>query len=440
MIRRLGEKKIPPQAVRIGDADFARPFETGLEYAAPARGTWNIVHVGMLIPEAHEIFVCAQGCLRGVVLTAAEMGASDRFSTVAVRENNVLDGDLEALLVEGVTDILEKLPHLPPAVLVYTSCVHHFMGTDLRLAYAELGRRFPDVRFTDCYMNPIMRKSGLTPDQIMRRQLYSLLDVTEHDPKTVLFAGNDFKTEPGDFTGLLEANGFRLTEIQDAASFGDYLSLARASWVLTNHPAASAAADLLEQKHGMKKLVFPMSFSPDEIEAHYQKLCAALGIPAPDWTRKRGDCDAALREAKAVIGDTPVLIDYTAFTRPLSLARLLLGYGFNVACVYADGFTAEEKADFDALKREHPDLILSPTVHPVMRVMPRQREEKTLAVGQKAAYFASTPHFVNIVENGGLCGFDAVIRTARLMTEAFREEKDTRGLIGIKGWGCGSCL
>ena len=31
------------------------------------------------MPESHQIFVCAQACLRGVVLTAAEMNAMDRF-------------------------------------------------------------------------------------------------------------------------------------------------------------------------------------------------------------------------------------------------------------------------------------------------------------------------------------------------------------------------
>ena len=85
----------------------------------------------MLIPEAHEIFVCAASCLRGVVLTAAEMGAQERFSTVEIKENNLFDGDMENLVIEGVSDIIEKLPKRPPAVLVYTSCVHHFAGCDL---------------------------------------------------------------------------------------------------------------------------------------------------------------------------------------------------------------------------------------------------------------------------------------------------------------------
>ena len=113
-------------------------------------------------------------CLRGVVLTAAEMGAQRRFSTITIKENNVLDGDMERLLIDGVTDILTRLPSLPPAVLVYTSCIHHFLGCNLALCYRELRNRFPTVDFTDCYMNPILRKSGLTPDQLMRKQLYSL--------------------------------------------------------------------------------------------------------------------------------------------------------------------------------------------------------------------------------------------------------------------------
>ncbi len=33
------------------------PFDTGLEYGCPARGTWNIVHTGFLVPECHEVFV-----------------------------------------------------------------------------------------------------------------------------------------------------------------------------------------------------------------------------------------------------------------------------------------------------------------------------------------------------------------------------------------------
>ena len=438
-LKRLGER--PVREIRIGDADATALFDTGLEYSAPARGTWNIVHTGMLIPEAHEIFVCAQGCLRGVVLTAAEMGAEDRFSTVAVRENNVTDGDLEELLIDGVTDILEKLPKRPPAVLVYTSCIHHFMGADLDHMYHTLRERFPDVAFTDCYMNPIMRKSGLTPDQLMRRQLYSLLEKRPAHPKKILVAGNDFGCDPGgDLDALLWAGGFELCELQRTRTFEEYLSLAEASLCITNQPAAIPGGELLRDRFGMKHLHLPLSFDYGEIRQNYESLCAATGIPVPDLGGKEEACEAALSRARKVIGDAPVEIDYTAFSRPLSLARLLLDHGFSVRRVYLDGVSGEDRGDFDLLQREYPDLLLSPTVHPVMRVEERRREEKTLAVGQKAAYFAGTPYFVNIVENGGFTGFDAVCGVASLMEEAWMQEKDTRSLIGIKGMGCGACL
>ena len=182
MLKRVGETP-PLPSVPIAEAGFPAPFASGLEYSVPARGGWTIVHVGMLIPEAHEIFVCASACLRGVVLSAAEMDLMDRFSTVSIEEHNVLEGDMEALIVEGVADILQRLPKLPPAVLVYSSCIHHFVGCDLALCYDMLRKRFPGVDFTDCYMTPTMRKSGLTPDQIMRRQLYSLLRPLPKDPR-----------------------------------------------------------------------------------------------------------------------------------------------------------------------------------------------------------------------------------------------------------------
>ena len=73
------------------------------------------------------------------------------------------------------------------------------MGCDLALCYRELRKRFPDVDFTDCYMNPIMRKSGLTPDQLMRRQLYSLLKPRAQDdgveyPRKLLFNRRNVRT------------------------------------------------------------------------------------------------------------------------------------------------------------------------------------------------------------------------------------------------------
>jgi hypothetical protein len=125
--------------------------------------------------------------------------------------------------------------------------------------------------------------------------------------------------------------------------------------------------------------------------------------------------------------------------RPLGLARLLLEHGFNVIKVYADTLNTEEKSDFEWLRENRPELKLCATVHAKMRLLPRNNTGKILAIGQKAAYFTGTDYFVNIVEGGGMYGYDGICRMAGLMAEAFLTPKDTRKLIQIKGLGCGCC-
>ena len=439
MLKRVGEpieRKL--EGIAIVNANFPSPYPSGLEYATPARGTWNIVHTGMLIPEAHEIFVCAASCLRGVVLTAAEMHAEDRFSTVEIKEHNLLDGDMEELLIEGVSDIIEKLPKRPPAVLVYTSCVHHFAGCDLEMMYRELESRYPDIDFTDCYMNPIMRKSGLTPDQLMRSRLYMLLKEREKKELSVAIIGNDLPTRAeSELLAILKNAGLKIHEITSCKTYKEYQEMAESSYYISYNAAAVAGGEMLSERLGGTHLYVPLSFDYDQIDAGFKKLGNLLGIEIPDFTEKKRACDTLKKEVLELIGKTPITIDYSYCPRPLGLARMLLDAGFVVEKVYLDTITGEEKADFEYLQKHFPNLLLYPTVHSGMRFMAKKEMGNGLAIGQKAAYFENTNHFVNVVEGGGMLGYDAVFHTLELMKEAYLEEKDMRSLIQIKGMGCG---
>ena len=441
MLKAINGEKVPECAyIPIADAAFPSPFRSGLEYSAPARGTWNIVHTGMLLPEAHQIFVCASGCLRGVVLTAAEMGAAHRFSTVTIREHNVLDGNMEELIIDGVTDILQKLPERPPAALIYTSCIHHFMGCDLPRVYRILRERFPDVDFADCYMTPTMRKSGLTPDQLMRRQLYSLLRPRPLNMKSVNIIGNDFPTDKtSELCRLVSESGYILRDINYCSTYSEYQEMAESAVNIITNPAAVAAGETLSERLGSKYVYVPLSYDCDEIETSLNTLADSLNIPHRDWSLEKAYAEAALMKASKLIGNTPIELDYTLSWRPLSLARMLISHGFNLTSIYADSFTDEEQVDFEWLKANRPELTIYATVHAGMRMASRKRDGKILALGQKAAYFSGTNHFVNVVETGGMSGFDGIVRLSGLMEEAFSEEKDVRKLIQIKGMGCSCC-
>ena len=434
-----GEGTVP--SVRISEAAFPAPFASGLEYSVPARGGWTIVHVGMLLPEAHEIFVCAAGCLRGVVLSAAEMGLSDRFSTVAIEEHNVTDGDMEELIITGVTDILNRLPKRPRAVLVYSSCLHHFLGCDLALCYDTLRERFPEVDFADCYMIPTMRKSGLTPDQIMRRQLYSLLRPADRLPRHCAVVGNCFSMDQSsDLVSLIRSAGWTLHQITECRTYEEYQQMAQCELCISTQPVARAGAEALAERLGMRHLYLPAGFDANGIKANLARLAEALGCDRRDSARAEEKAERALQKVREVIGAAPIYIDHTVSPRPLGLARLLVGHGFCVSGIFADAFSPEEREDFLWLREQMPDLELLPTVHPAMRRYPLKSGEKVLALGQKAAYFRNTPYFVDLVEGGGLYGFDGICRLCDRMTEAFSEPKDTQKRISQKGSGWKSCI
>lgn len=52
----------------------------------------------------------------------------------------------------------------------------------------------------------------------------------------------------------------------------------------------------------------------------------------------------------------------------------------------------------------------------------------------------NTAHFENIGEGAGMFGFEAAIRTIKLMREAFLEENDTLRPIHHKALECESCI
>ena len=121
---------------------------------------------------------------------------------------------------------------------------------------------------------------------------------------------------------------------------------------------------------------------------------------------------------------------------------LLAEHGFRVTRVYTDAMIEEERPAFERLRALAPELLLTATVHTKMRFAGKGVHESgdVLAIGQKAAYFSGTKHFVNIVSGGGMYGFDGVARLAGLVEDAMTHEKDTERVIQLKGLGCRSCL
>ena len=459
MLKRVGQTEmeknhVTPEGavIRIKDASYPAPFHPGLEFNSPVHGNWNIVHTGMLMPETIQIYVCADNCMRGVVLTAAEMNAADRFSYVIIEEDDLLNGNLEDITIEGVTDVLKKLERTPKAVLLFTVCLHHFLGCDLKMVYEELDRRFPEIAFVRCYMDPIMQKTGLTPDQKLRKAMYDPLKEQKADPHIVTLLGHNFPLdETSDIKRFLKKCGCELREITTCDTWDKYEKLGEANIFLSIYPTAKYGAQALAKRLRREHIYMPASFNYEEIKQQMEQLVEkviseCVKTEKDIWNREAwyekeiAACEASVAQAHGTIGDTPIVIDYLMHPRPLGLAKYLLEHGFCVEAVYLDGVSPEEEQEFYWLSKRAPELELRATIQPKMRVLPRKHEEKMLALGQKAAWFTQSPYFVNVVEGAGWYGFDGIRKMAELMIRAYEEEKEVEDLVVRKGWGCESCI
>ena len=437
-------------SVPIARALFPAPFAPGLEFNPPARGPWNIVNTGMLLPEARLVYICARGCLRGVVMTAAEMGALERMSWVGVSEGDLCLGRLEDSLAEGVAGILRSLETLPRAVLLYPSCIHLFAGFDYASAVERLAREFPGVCFVDSIMAPTMRRTR-SEEELTRLALYRPLARQEAlDARSVGIVGNDRPTDPeSELVQTIKLAGCRIRDITLCRTWEDYQAMAASAVGISTQPAADAALRDMAGRLGLRPLCLHAGFSGTLIRAQLADLAMALGAGAPDAAPFEEEAECALAKARAALGGAPVAVDYTAVPLPLSLARMLCERGFRMGAVYADAFFPEEEEDFRWLQAHAPDLAVCSCLSPGLRFRRERLRQRgawceagarPLAVGQKAAYLAETDRFVNIVAGGGFWGFSGMARLAELMEEAWRCPKDAQTLIQRKGLGLRSCL
>lgn len=431
------------------------PFQPGLAYTSPSRGHWTVAHTPILIPDSYMVYLCASACMRGVALSVLEYEGMDRFSMIMLDDKDIYEGKLEQVMIDGICEIIDRLPKHPPIMMIFTSCIHHFIACDSRYIYKTLRERYPDIAFVPCYMIPTIRKGHITPEELMHVTLYDALELPEVQEKTSvnLIGSNLPASHDNDYYRLLTEAGFTVRDLPQMTTYQEYKDMAKSCANIYSFPVAHRSAKKLARRLNQKDIYLPLTYHfPDIRDALIRLATEEL----PELTEKltntellnridqmEAEAVAALARAKEVIGDTPIAIDHEVLPRYCSLARMLIEYGFNVKEIYADVLLPEEENDLQWLKDNAPEITFCATINYACRMADRsqadeakKRGEKILAIGQKAAYFTGSNHFVNWIENDGNWGFHAVCELAERMIEAYETESDVPALIQVKAWGC----
>ena len=359
------------------------------------------------------------------------------FSTISVDEDSVLEGNCEEIIIEGVTHILEGLPALPKALLLFTSCIHHFLGTDMKIVFGELNTRFPQVGFVQCWMNPIMRKTKMPPDPFMRKQLYSLLKPADMCTKQVNVIGNNLALrKSSELYNILEKNGFNIKDICTCRDFREYETMASSKLNLVTNPLGRPAAKELCGRLGQEWVYLPVSYDWEQIREHWKCLSDLLELDFDSiWKEVEMDqlwqkAETTLETLAGELAGWSVAIDYTASSRPFGMAKLLVKCGFRVERIYADTISPEEEDTFAWLKKQCPRMLLCPTVYHKMAVLPR-----TWVPGGGRKGAGNRAEGSLLYRDFSFCKYGGGRRTVRVRRYPGAGRHDGRSCRGRKGYG-----
>lgn len=411
-------------------------FQEGLLYSNPCRGLWNIVHLATQVPGSHQIYVCPTSCLRGVVLTTAEMGVFDRLSTITVGEDNILDGDLEERILYGTRKILNTLKRKPTVVFIFTSCIHHFMAANYQRVYKILRKEYPTISFIDAYMDPIMRKKT-PPLPSLQRQIYRVLQLTDLKENQCNFIDNWFYPKNNDLYDHLLENGIRVKDLSQLNTYESYLEMNQSAVNFSFHRFGKLACNDMFYRLKQKSLYLSNVFDYEKIDEEMNQACELMHISKKNKVqiiKDKKETEDIMNHLSILLKDTMISIDQSAIENPLSLALFLEHHCIKVHSIFLDVLQEDENL-LKQLIKINPKIKIYSIESCVMRQIQRE-STNIVAIGQQAAYFLNTPHFVDIIFQASMYGYKGIQYLCSLIEDAYRESKDIQTIVSHKGWRC----
>ncbi|MFI3251497.1 MAG: nitrogenase component 1, partial [Eubacteriales bacterium] len=293
----------------------------GLHYNSPAHGDWGVVRMAMLVPESVQLFVCPFACGRHGAIGAMTQGLKDRLSYLYINQSDIISG-YDDLIPPAVEEMLDALPTRPRAFFIFVSCLDDLLGTDHESILEVLSEKHPDIVFDFGHMNPISADKPTPPAISAQNNIYRVLAPTNQPtlPHINTIGNLESLAPSAELRRLLELKGGVVHHISEFSTFDSYQTMSQSQLNLVLRPVGMQAAKSMEKRLGIPFIYHPLGYRPEEIESRFVELAERLEIPAQDYqpildeAKERGL--SAVERTKALIGETPIIIDSTAVLRP----------------------------------------------------------------------------------------------------------------------------
>lgn len=408
-------------------------FENSLHYSSPAHGGWGVLKVAQLIPESYTLFASPAACGRHGALAARMENRKNRVSYLFLKEDDIVSGGYEPLLVEAVKSLLthlDKMHRMPKVLSIFVSCIDDLLGTDHDALIQEFTKLYPEIRFVFCHMNPITTDTNVPPAVNIQNKIYSLLDVTDCRDEGINIIGNLAPIRPNsEMFQILKNMGIPyVRHITDCETFAQYQKLAKSALNMVIAPPGKYASIQMEKKHGIPYEIVFTTFQTQLIKENYAKIAKKIGVQCPDLTAYEEEAKTALKETADYLKGMSVILDGQAVVRPFDLARALLDAGINVQCIFEQKLKPSDTENYEWIRENYPNITIMQLQSPKITVLDKYQGE-CLAIGYSSAYIIGASHVVDISGQHGLYGYQGVIDLAHMMKEAAGKEADLKKIL-----------
>ena len=230
----------------------------------------------------------ASACMRHIMLSSMELKIDDRISWLPIREADIVSGSYEQLILENADELLGKMDPQPRVLMIFVTCIDNLLGTDHEVFLGPLNEKYPDARTIVCFMNPITGDGPAPPAVTIQDTIYSLTGDAEQKDRAVNFIGSNLAIErDNELIGWLGQNGIESRHISQYKTFDEFREMGKSTLNIVTSPLALYAAKQMKLRKGIDYGYFPVSYSFDEIERDAAGVCEKLGIPAPDFSKRK---------------------------------------------------------------------------------------------------------------------------------------------------------
>ena len=413
----LGSRGIPDELVPAKQLIYSSPAT--LAFNSPGATGFGVKRAGLAVPGSVMLLVAPGCCGRNTKLVSEIPGYEDRFFFLLMDESDIVNGDHLSRVPAAVREVVEYLDEKPSVVMVCGTCVDALLGTDwdrvCRKAEVSAG-----VPVRPCYMYALTREGRKPPMVLVRKAIYSMLEPSRRDPRTVnllgYFAPLDDDSELYDL--LKQAGVRRINEISRCEDFESYLNMSKANFnIVLNHEARTAADDLADRL-GIPYLELTRLYQIDKVANQYKAFAGSIGTSFDD-TAYRAAAEEAVRAFIEKHGDARIAVGEMSNANAFELALALTKYGLAVPEIYSN-VAKEDYVYIRHLAELTPNTKLFTNLSPTMLYYDCSEAPAELTIGADAAYYH--PDSPNVPWNGESqpFGYEGIRRLFTEMSEALK--------------------